>query len=36
VEDIKTIDNAGDVVVDANVDVKMQKLRGGISRSLCA
>jgi hypothetical protein len=35
-EDIKTTDDAGDVVVDANVDVKMQKLRGGISRSLCA
>jgi hypothetical protein len=37
VEDIKTTDDAGDIVVlDANVDVKMQKLRGGISRSLRA
>jgi hypothetical protein len=36
VEDIKTTDDAGDVDVDANVDAKMQKLRGDISRSLCA
>jgi hypothetical protein len=36
VEDIKTIDDAGDVVIDAHVNVKMQKLRGGISWSLCA
>jgi hypothetical protein len=27
--------DAGDVVVDANVDVKMQKLWGGISWNLC-
>jgi hypothetical protein len=30
-------DDAGDVViVDANADVTMQKLWGGISRNLCA
>jgi hypothetical protein len=29
-------DYAGDVVIDANVDAKMQKLWGGISWSLCA